>query len=158
MYKPQHRIQDPSWLSPDSFARFSQAVIPHQAFIPMTQQASFVAVHAHISSLPYSFSLSSKTLLFIHTSKSSSFGKPSLASPELVPPPGIPSAIVLIRESLVTWVCLLAITFVYLSSPPSSPPTMLWDPWGQSQVLIHLYLWSIALGLSHSRVWKTLNE
>lgn len=107
---------------------------------------------------PILFSLSSKTLLFIHTSKSSSFGKPSLASPELVPPPGIPSAIVLIREWLVTWVCLFVITFVYLSSPPPSPPTMLWDPWAQSQVLVHLYPWSIALVPSHSRVWKTLNE
>ena len=64
MCKPQHRIQGPSWLSP-GFAWLSQAVIFHEAFIPSTQQAFFVAVHAHISSPPYSFSLSSKTLLFL---------------------------------------------------------------------------------------------
>ena len=64
MCKPQHRIQGPSWLCP-VFAWLSRAVIFHEALISSTQQAFFVTVHSRISSPPYSFSLSSKTLLFL---------------------------------------------------------------------------------------------
>ena len=147
MCKPQHRIKGPSWLCRDSFARFSRALIPR------TQQAA----HVHTSPPPHSFSLSSKTLphLFIlsnkPTSESFSFGKPFLTFPELFPLPGIHSTIISIRKSFVTWVCLFVITFVSLSFfLQSPPPTMLWGPWGQSQVVIHLYPWSIALDLRHT--------
>lgn len=64
-----------------------------------------------------------------------------------------------VTESFVTWICLLVITFVYLSSPFSlSPAPPQWTPQGPNQVSVCLYSWSITLALSHSKVWEILSE